>query len=270
MAEKIVIATGALIEAATVTGLGTIAAGLPAANLQDMQPGKVARWESLATIAVRIDLVAAYGINLVALGPHNGSADAEWRIRAGDSEGDADSGAGYDSMQVSMWPATGRPSGYDGARLWSLHWIPAQSFRYWRIDVFDSLNAAGLFDAGRLIVDAAWQPTKNVRYGWGVGWDDPSEIVRAVGGQKWPLARNRSRILEFSLGSMSEAEMMANAYEIARLRGKAKDVLVIRDPAATTHLHRQMVQGLLADLPSLVNRTFGLYETNYRIEELPI
>jgi hypothetical protein len=96
---------------------------LPITNLQTLQPGKVARWISLATVALRLDLGSAPSINLVALGPHNGSDAAEWRIRSGDSEGGADSGVGYDSMQVSMWPSSGRPSGYDGVMLWSLLWL---------------------------------------------------------------------------------------------------------------------------------------------------
>lgn len=272
MAEHIVIATPDFADAGTLTGLGTIAATLPVTNLQTMQPGKVARWTSLSTVALRLDLGSAPNINLVALGPHNGSAVAEWRIRAGDSEGDADSGVGFDSAQVSMWPSSGRPFGYDGVMLWSLLWLGSavEAHRYWRFDVYDPGNAADYFQAGRLVVDAAWQPTKNLRYGWGIGWNDASEIVESIGGQTWPVERARRRVMEFTLGSMSEAEMWTSAYEIARKRGRAKDLLVIRDPAATTQLHRQMVYGLLTDLPPLVNRTFNLYETNYRLQELVV
>ena len=266
---RIVIATGEKVEGGIVTGYGTLAASLPAANLQTLQPGEVARWTSLATIAADIDLVAAAAVNVVALGPHNGTSAATWRVRGATSQANLTAAPGYDSGSGSMWPATGRPSGYDGVKLWSLLYLSAaQSFRWWRFDVADAANPDGYFEAGRWIVDAAWQPAKNLRYGWGVGWDDPSEIVRAIGGQAWPVPRSRARVLEFTLGSMSEDEMMANAYEIARKRGKAKDVLVARDPAATTHLHRQMIYGLMAELPPLVNRTFNLYETGYRLEEL--
>lgn len=272
MAEHIVIATPELADAGTLTGLGTIAATLPVTNLQTMQPGKVARWTSLATVALRLDLGTAPNVNLIALGPHNGSADMEWRVRAGDSEGDADSGVGYDSAQVSAWPSPGRPAGYDDVMLWSLLWLGGapEAHRYWRIDIYDPSNTAGYFQAGRLVVDAAWQPTKNLRYGWGIGWNDASEVVEAIGGQAWPVERARRRVMEFALGSMSEAEMWANAYEIARKRGRAKDLLVIRDPTAAAQLHRQMVHGLLTELPPLVNRTFNLYETNYRLQELVV
>jgi len=274
---RIVIATPDLSDVATLTGLGTIAAALPITNLQAMQPGKVCRWTSLSTIAFRVDLGAAYAINLAALGPHNGTSAATLQVRAGASEAAADAGTGYDSGAVSAWTSAGRPSlGYDGDMLWSLRWLAAsggpgaQTFRYWRFDFVDAANPDGYFDLGRLVLDVAWQPTRNLRYGWGVGWDEPSDIVRSIGGQAWPIERARGRILEFTLGAMTESEMMANAYEIQRKRGKAKDILVIRNPDATTQLHRQMVHGLLADLPPLVNRTFNLYETGYRLAELVI
>jgi hypothetical protein len=268
----IVIATPERVDAGTLTGLGTIAASLPVVNLQTMQPGKVCRWLSLGAVGLRCDLGTAPSVNLVAFGPHNGSATAHWRVRAGVSESEADAGAGYDSGMVPMWPAGGRPSGYDGVMLWSLLWLGAavQPWRFWRIDVHDETNPAGYFQAGRLVIDAAWQPTRNLRYGWGLGWDDPSETVRAIGGQTWAVERNRGRILEFTLGSMREHEMMENAYELARKRGKARDLLVVRDPDASTHLHRQMVHGLMTELPPLVNRHFRLFETGYRIAELPI
>lgn len=276
MAQRIVIATPALSDAATLTGLGTIAATLPVTNLQTVQPGKVARWTSLATVGLRADLGAAAAINLIALGPHNGTSAATWQIRAGASEAEADAGAGYDSGAVSMWPGTGRPAGYDSERLWSLAWLPrtggpgAQTFRYWRIDVDDGANPAGYFDIGRLYLSAAWQPTKNLRYGWGLGWDDPSEHVQAIGGQRWGVRRAKGRVLPFALGSMIEDEMIGTADEIARLRGTTEDILVVRDPEATAWLHKYIVQGTLETLEPLINRTFNLYDSNYRVRQLVI
>lgn len=274
MAQHIVIATPERSDAAALTGLGTIAATLPVTNLQHMQPGKVCRWTSLATVAFRLDLGAAHPINFVALGPHNGTSAATWQIRAGASE--AEAGVGFDSGIASMWPVTGRPQGYDNERLWSLAWFlrgggpGAQTFRYWRIDIYDPANPAGYFDIGRVVLDAAWQPSKNLRYGWGLGWNDPSEIVQSIGGQSWPVRRKRGRVLTFTLGSMREPEMLGIADEIARKRGTTEDIVVVRDPEETTFLHKYLVQGQLETLDPLVNRVFGLFENNYRLKQLVI
>lgn len=269
--KNFVIATGQRIEEAVLTGFGTLAGTLPITNLQTYQPGEVARWTDLGTIAVEVDLTAAIGVNVFAFGPHNGSASAQVRIRAATSQAALTSSPSYDSGLISAWPATGRPTGYgyESDKLWSFFWFdPVKTFRYWRLDVSDASNPDEFFDIGRLYIADAWQPLIGARTGASKGFSDPSEHQLAIGGQTWVVSRSRSRTLDLTLGFMSEDEMETNVYEIQRRRGIAKDILLVRDPLATTHLHRNLIYGLMTDLPAIINAHYGLFEARFVVKEL--
>lgn len=258
-----------LSDAATLSSASTIASTLPLPNLQTMQPGEVCRFTSLTGMHIVADLASEQAINTIALLAHNGSSDAKWRIRGADTEAELTSDPGYDSGSISMWPSTGKPSGYDDVPLPSIKFLTsAQTYRWWRIDITDADNADGYFQAGRLYIAAAWQPTVNIALGWSLGFIDDSGRDVAIGGQLWPHERPRRRLLRFELDFQTEDAMYDNAYEIDRLRGMANDVLVIRDPAATTHLHRQTVHGLLTELQPIVNEVHALYRKPYTVEEM--
>ena len=264
---RIVIASPALSDAGALTTPGAVAASLPLANLQDMQPSKVCRFTNLTGMAVVCDLGAAAAINLIALVAHNGSAAATWRIRAAATEAVLTAAPGYDSTAVSMWPASGQPSGW-AVLPSTLFLATAQSFRWWRIDITDAANPAGYWQAGRLVLAAAWQPSRNLQFGWGLGHIDPSEVSAAAGGQLLVEERTKRRVVSFTLSFMDEDEMMVNAFEIERARGAARDVVVIRDPDATSHLHRQTVHGLMTGGQPIVNDAVNVFRKPYRLEEL--
>lgn len=269
---RILIATTEKSDAGTLTGGGSLAESLPITNLQTQQPGEVARWLSLSGMSLVLDLLEAAAINLVALLAHNGTADATWQIRAAAAAGDLVSAPGYDSGVVSMWTAAGRPPGYAGEKLPSLHYLAAaQTFRYWRIDMADAANPAGYFEAGRLVIDAAWAPARNLRHEWEIGHIDPSESERAARGHLWPGPdSNTAREWDFAIRGLSEDDVFAGGYEIARKRGARKDVLAARNPELTTHLHRNTVYGLLSPPGKIRRIAHDWYEQPYRLSEFPI
>ena len=271
---NILFATTARVDAGTLTAGGTLADTLPIANLQAQQPGQVARWTSLTGMYVVADLLEAAAINLVALLAHNGTSAATWRIRAAATEADLTAAPGFDTGAVfeSVWPSSGRPSpGYDDERLHSIRYLsPAQSFRYWRIDVEDAANPAGYFEAGRLVIDAAWQPERNLRHDWDLGHDDPAEPRLAALGHLWPGPESRpARVFECAVRGMTEDDA-ANGYEILRRRGRRGDLLVVRNPELTTHLQRNVVYGLLLE-PGRVRRiAHNYYEQPFKLREFPV
>lgn len=273
-AKRILIATAALTDAAVLTPGGTLADTLPVTNLQTQQPGEAARWTSLTGMYVEADLGAAQAINVAALLAHNGTAAATWRIRGATSQANLTAAPGYDTgaVFVSMWTAAGRPAGYDNEKLPSLHFIdPAQSFRFWRIDLADAANPAGFFEAGRLVIDAAWRPGKNLTRGWEIGYADVSEPEFAAKGHLWPGPESvTAREWSFTLRGLSEDDVFANGYELARKRGARKDVLIIRNPQLTTHLHRNMLYGLMSGPGKILRIAHNFYEQPYRLREFPI
>jgi hypothetical protein len=215
------------------------------------------------------DLGTASAVNLIALIAHSATADATWRIRGADTEADLTAAPGYDSGDVTMWPSTGRPSGW--TKLTSLH-LPdsAQTYRWWRIDITDAANPDGFLDIGRLYIAAAWQPLRNLAFGWQLAWVDPSEQQRSQGGAVYVRELPSYRRIDFELRYASEDDYYDNGFELERLIGRKKDILVVPDPAATKHLHRKMIYGVRGDvLPGAVNQSLNIYATKFSVEELP-
>ncbi len=261
-------ATSAFVDAGTVTA-GNEVTTLPATNLQDPQPTK--RWRSttiVSSVYIQVDLTEAKAINLIALISHNGTASATWRIRAATSEGGLTSAPGFDSGAISMWPIS-RPTDWPVRSLFSRHWLTtAQSFQWWRIDISDAGNSDLFFEAGRIIIDAAWQPTIGLSPNWGVGWVDPGPREMSLGGNIYPTQRSRRRRIDLNLDFNDETEMLANAFELQRKRGRSQDILVLVDPTETTNWHRTAVYGLMSDLQPVVNTAFNIFSQTITIEEM--
>lgn len=268
---NIVIAEGSLTDAATFAA-GSEAATLPVSNLATIQPGDVWRATDLAAAWVTIDLGAAAAIDLIGLLYTNASSAATFRVRAAATEADVTASPGYDSGSLTLWPTTG---------LEDWDWVHrvlflgasggtgdgAQSYRYWRVDVSDAGNADGYFQMGRLMLAASWQPTRNLGFGWSLGWIDESPQKQAIGGQSSSLDRRARRVLNWSLDWMNEAD--ANeAFELDRTVGRKKPVLVVRDPATASRAQRQTIYGKQQQLQLVDERAFQLYRKRYQIEEM--
>ena len=262
---NIIIADSALSDAATLTA-GSEAAGMPVGNLQTFQPSEKWRATNLAAAYVEADLGAAQPLDLIALLYTNTTSAATWRIRGATTQANLTAAPGYDSGAITAWPQSGLDD-WDFVHVFKWLGASPQTFRWWRVDLTDAANPDGHLQAGRLYLSDAWQPARNLQYGWSIGFADDSIKRRATGGQSWVTARGKRRVLDFTLGFLSEAEMYDNAFDIDRRRGEHADVLAIRDPDDTAHVHRQMVYGLIDGLKPIVNPNFNLFEKSYRIEE---
>lgn len=264
----ITFATSIFVDNGTLTATNEVST-LPGTNLQNVQPAKRWRTTSLSTMAIELDLTAAKEVNLISLISHNATSTATWRVRGATSQGNLVSSPGFDSSVISMWPATGKPQDW-GDQLFSLHWLGAstETFRWWRVDVFDNANGDGFFEAGRLIIDKAWQPTVGLSPNWGFRWIDPGPRERSISGNLYPTQRVRHRIFEFPLDFNDKDAMLSNAAELQRKRGSSQDVFILVDPTGTTHLHRESVYGLFTDLQPLVNTAFDIFSQVIIIEEM--
>ncbi|MCG8596121.1 MAG: hypothetical protein MI785_17410 [Kiloniellales bacterium] len=262
---RIVIAEPSLGDAAVLRAAAG-ADALPVGNLQTQQPGEAWRSTAVAGDAVEADLGAAAEVDLIALLYTNAASAATWRVRAAAVQPDLVAAPGYDSGSLPVWPAA-------GLETWpfvhAILWLGAavQSFRWWRVDYADLGNPDGYLQAGRLYIAKAWQPSRNRRRGLSLGFQDLSPRERTRGGQLYPLALPRTRVLSFALGFLSEAEMYANAFELDRLRGRSGDLLVIPDPDKPAQIQRQAVYGLQAELTPIVDPAHEVFETAFTVEE---
>lgn len=264
---RLVIASGALVDSATLTGLGTIAGSRPIANLQDSQLGTFTRWTSLTGMGVDIDLGSAKAINLFAAISHNATSAGTWQIKGATSQANLTSSPGYNPGAGSLWPVTGKPD--LPGKLTSIKFLAAaQTFRWWRIEFTDAANPDGYFDVGRIYVDGAFQPARNLAYGWQVLPIDPSTEIETIGGQSYVTPRPIKSVLRLRLPALTEDEAMGRALAMQKSLGIQKDVLAIRDPDATTWLQQQMVYGRLQTLPGVTNTRFKIYETAFDVKEM--
>lgn len=264
---KIIFASGLISDAGSIEAFAATAAGYPVTNLLTMQPGERARFTDPGAAYVEIDLGTARPITFAGILAHNISATGQVRWRAADTQGDLTADPDLDTMLGSAWPASGKP---DADVFYSFRLFDeAVNRRWWRLDVSDGDNTDGYLDIGRLMVADAWRPARNVKFGWGPGWLDPSAAQRSVAGHTYPTPRPKHRVFGVPLGFQSEDDMLEGLYELQRKCGAERDIFVAVDPDADKHLHRKSVHGtMLGTSQPLINTHFALWETSVRVEEL--
>lgn len=264
---RILIATPEISDRAIITA-GSEMPAAPASNLQRMQPEDVWIAPDLDNAYLVIDLGTAQTITLISLLYTNASRDAVLRVRAANTQADLTVDPGFD-VSRPHWPS---PNLETWERTHALVWFPfaPQTYRFWRIDIHDPGNPDGFYQAGRLYLANAWQPTLNIAYDWSIGSLDESEFLRGAGGQTYPLRRDPVPVLDFSIhaiGAGAEDEAFGPMYDLERRRGTTRDALVVVD-AHSPWVHQLMVYGLFRELQPVTNIDFSHYEKRFRVEGL--
>lgn len=255
-----IIATPELGDGAVLSSTGTVAAGLPLTNLQEHRLSKLARFTSLSGMTIFIDTESTNEIDLVALLGTNQSAAATWQVRVASTQAGTSAAPTYDSGSGAM----PNPAVLTGI---------ATSGRWVRIDIEDAANPDGYFDIGRLYVaggDTLWQPDLNIAEGGSFAVNDDNQQATALSGAILTTRRNRRRVINETFDFQSEDELYSRAYRQIMARGTGRDLLFIRDPAASAaRLADQTIYGVLAlaNQP-IVHRTVDLYSWSFTIEEL--
>lgn len=243
--------------AATVTA-ASAAATMPASNLDKPQPTDVWRSTSLTSQYIEIDLGSARAVDLVALLFTNLTSAATWRVQAGTTTGVTN----YDSGTVTAW--AGATQNVDRPHAF-LFLAATQTYRYWKITLTDAANPAGYFEAGRVFLSNAIQPTRNYAYGAGRGFKDLTERADAFGGQLLFEQKAKRPVLSWEANWLTEAEMEADVLELQRtVEGP---VLAILDPDASTYRMGRLHYGLLSMEPG-ITASFNRYSTRFTIEGL--
>jgi hypothetical protein len=271
------------LDAAVLSG-GAWSGGLPLENLAHPHPSRVAR--SLGAANGSCWFEADFGVqapvSFAGILNHNLSQRGIWRVRLhnGDPENPA-----LDTGAVPIWPrVVPFGTGHWGEFQWGGHLdtetaetygigsyaiLPAaRRVRYARIDLEDPDNPSGYLQAGRAMLAPAWTPSVNLQYGWSIEQVDESRIVKSRGGQAYFESKPKYRRLRFRIEHLDIDEMLANAYELERLKGAGGDILAMVDPDDTAHLHRRTVYGRIAETTPIVNDVYERYSKEFVIEEL--
>lgn len=283
MSNMIISSTNYSDEATSISADSEVAT-LPVENLQDRQLVKVYRSDGTTDVEIDVDFGQGRIVDFVALIRHNISQTGTIRWRLSNAADFATTQ--YDSGTVDAWPVVeefgtlpwgvfswgGRINPEVAAQYqissFAVLDSPVQA-RYLRINISDDDNAEGYIEAGRLIAGPAYRPSTNYGFGVEIQFVDESRIVKSRGGQTFVDEVERFRRIRFELQNLPEAEIFGNVFNnIDRLRGVAKDILVIPQPDDPKTWPTQNIYGRLVSTQPIINRTLEFYGRTLEIEEL--
>jgi len=270
-------------QAASITASSEIAS-LPVENLQDRQLVKVYRSDGTTDVQLDVDFGQGRILDFVALIRHTISQTGtiRWQL----SNVSDFSTVQFDSGIVDAWPVVeefgtlpwgvfswgGRINPEIAAEYQISSFVvldAAVQARYLRINISDDDNTEGYIEAGRLIAGPAYRPSTNYGFGVEIEFVDDSRIVKSRGGQTFVDEVERFRRIRFGLQNLPEAEIFSNVFNnIDRLRGVAKDILIIPQPNDPKTWPTQNIYGRLVRTEPIINRTLELYGRSIEVEEL--
>ena len=250
---------GAVLSGGSWTTLG---------NLNNSDYWRVARTTDASTSStvINIDLGSIHALRSIALGAHNLSQTASWRIKIGSTAGASDI---YDSGDQSAWALAfsaeyswedqfwweGYTSSddYKGSPhlvCWPLpNWYSA---RYARIEITDTANPAGYVQIGKLFIGGGVQPDIGVGYdGLSESWTDASDLVTSASGDESFVAKRRLRQAQVRFGHLTAGAEFQALYEMQRRQGLSGEVLFLPEPNNIAECQRRGFIGRLSELSAI-------------------
>lgn len=252
--SNIIMATP-LSDIATMTGTTALGEN-PVSNLQKRELSSVYR--SSLVCQIDIDMGSATAIDFIGLIGHNGQGTVT--VKAGTTSAVTN----YTSGSLNL--ITGTNYGYD-RNCFALK-ITTQTYRYWRLEIVDTGNPDGFFQAGRLYLSKVFQPAINASYGLQEGYFDRSRNQRTIAGGVSSVNRVPLRTCQWSLDFVTETEMYGTLRDIDLTRGMSKDVLIIPDIEDTSYFQKRYVYGIMDELNPIVIAYHGIYQKSYKITEI--
>lgn len=135
--------------------------------------------------------------------------------------------------------------------------------------ILDPNNVDGFLTAGRLFISNGYQPAINWQYGGSpAGFRDDSVYTQSVDGEIVVRRVEPRTQANFNLQEENESLMYEHIYELDKLRGASRDVLVVMDPGNRDFRFQQMHHGLLQRSLRTIRPNFGIFEHSYTIQGL--
>tara|TARA_R110000824_G_scaffold271664_2_gene460150 strand:- start:134 stop:982 length:849 start_codon:yes stop_codon:yes gene_type:complete len=281
MASNMIIGILNYVDSPGTISADTAVGTLPVSNLQDRQLVKVFRNTATSSV-ITVDFGSIKTIDHVALVDHNITQAGTINI---DLSTVSDfSVLAYDGAAEIAWPTAeefgtlpwgvfvwgGILGSTVGYKISSYAIMPTTiAARYLRITISDSTNTDGYIQAGRLVAGPSYVPSVNAAFGMEFEFVDNSRVSKSRGGQTFIDEVDRYRVCRFELRNIPQDEMMANVFNnLDRLRGVAKDVLIIPQPDDSDTWITQNVYGRVISSSPVYNTGMSLYGRQFEIEEL--
>ena len=270
------------IDAATLSG-GSWQA--PLTNIQTLRLAQRARSTSTNPndCLINIEFDEDRLIQVISVNAHNISANGYVRIFAGSAPGLKDL---YDSGEAEVWPTM-----YSAL---SLHWRDyhfwsgkideearkeyQKSFihictasvetKYWGIQVYDTGNADGYVEIGRLFMGRLFTPQFNVIYGAQIAWEDNSKIESSLVGVEYMSKVPMTRVAQVNYDYSFRREALEGLYELQRQSGTTQEVLFIGNADDSDQMARLSFLGRFRRIEPLKWHFMDLHSTGFEVKEL--
>jgi hypothetical protein len=270
-------------DSAVLSG-GSWSTTLPLANLQKVNRGLVARSANAlaASTKINIDLQFVRGFRAVGLLRHNGSQTATYEILAGSTAGASDiyaSGASQvwaatPTLDLSWedsnwWLGTVSPEDIEGYPIDLIHDI-GENIRaqYITIQITDTGNTAGYFQAARLLVVPLYSPPYSFSLGARFGWEPRSEIKESLGGIAYFDRKTSVRTLRFGLPALARSDTYGQILELQRIAGNAGEILVIQDSEDEKYGFKRNFVGYASEMDELEMISHKYHRWACKIKEI--
>ena len=282
--NRIMLLYNPVSDAGTFASYGAWTTGLPLANLKDPLLYRRARSTnlSLASTKFRIGFAAPITQKVFLLGPHNGSGGLRYRITGYSNAGY--STLVFDTDWVSRtsssldlpwdtynwwWGGAGTENDDPEVRPWIIHvFDETVTAQHWQVEIDDTGNAAGYFEAGRLFMGDWWEPSINYQYSGNGLTMEPNVIrERSISGVEYSSRLGSApRVFAFTFDHLTEAELYSQAYRLQRMAGDDREVFVIPDPT-DSFIQRRAFLGRLRAPGTLSQNYFQRGGVGFEIQE---
>lgn len=267
MARKVLISRydRAQDPAVTITvGAGGFTAGLPAANMLDIHPQRVAQ-ATVQSIAFTIQLGASRTIGAIHLQNFVTDVSGTVRVQAG----------AYDSGVVNSWATDGAGT-YDPGEYAALGrpriFVPPAPVAASTV-VFTVNAGAGVAQIGFAGVCEVWEPPYSLDWGWSFDYLDESDIQTVPYGTRWFTPRGKRRRLNCGIGLIPDDraaggnDYASAAQQVSAINGMTAPVLIVPLPDDTATLERRALWGNISAAPKITNPYSFVYAETLQLDQ---
>lgn len=249
--------------------LGTLATGnartnRPASHLgETFYRGMVWQSNGNTDLWIRGDFGSAQDIDFVALLGANALPGTTIRIRLGDSQGEVDGTADYDTTALPFInPAITRVDGV----YHSHHELPEPvSKRWWRIDIE---GHTGDFSASVLVIGLKQRPARYYETNWQTAVRDLGSITFSRNAVPGFIPGAKLRTLQYALRWITEAECETMFAPLDEAMGRTSPFYLCFDPADTTYRQRRTFFGWNEEATTIAKVRFDGFERTFNILSL--
>lgn len=225
---------------ATATSANEATADTVANNLMNSQPSYKYRSNNLTTVRITIDAGEPLPWNGLCLLYHNGSSVGQLWVTSHDSTGALFTTPDFDVTVPLQF--SGDLSSFDENHTW-VHTLTTQTYRYIGLEILDSTNPDGYFQAGVVSIGNVFTPRIGADLGARMGFDDPSPLTRLVTGEAFTRAKRGYMVATWQFPKQQESDAV-EWRRINRVYGSNVPMVAKWDPVNSNYQQETLFYGI--------------------------